>query len=56
MSEFVIDLIAELQRIERETNGRALTPDEAKKLEAAKALRLMAPYLFDGKPSHAQKA
>jgi len=42
----ISDLLQEVERIEREKNGRALTDEEVKTLKAAEFLRKIAPYLF----------
>lgn len=47
--DLAVQIVADAERIEREKQGLALTPDEAKKLRAADFLRKIAPYLFDSR-------
>lgn len=47
MPNVATDLIDIAERIERDKNCRALTPDEAQVLQAIGFLRQIAPYLFE---------
>ena len=52
MDSMIVEaLVSEGARIEREKQGRALTADEAKTLQAVGFLRIIAPYLFEAPPA-----
>lgn len=46
IEDVVSEMIQKAEHIEREKQGRALTPDEADVLRAVGFLRQIAPYLF----------
>jgi plastocyanin len=45
--DVVADMVASAERIERESNGRAITQEEADTLKAVAFLRKIAPYAFE---------
>lgn len=52
--EWAERVITESRRIERLKQGRALTEEEVRVLEAAGFLRRLAPYLFENEESPAR--
>jgi hypothetical protein len=55
MSDFISEVVERLKQTERETVGRAVTPDEAKRLQALSFLKQIAPYFFDDEPPTPKK-
>lgn len=45
-ADIAADMVAEAERIERESAGRAITAEEANTLKAVAFLRKIAPYMF----------